>query len=336
MIHFLDRRRFLTLLAATAAPLAGHRRGRAQAQAQTQAGPPARTYTYKRAGGCEIQADVLSAEDSSTGKPVVLRIHGGALINGSRRGIAPHLRELVQTSGYVVVSIDYRLAPHTKLPAIIEDIQDAHRWVREQGPKLFGADPDRIVVTGESAGGYLTLMSGFCFEPRPRALVAYYGYGDIAGPWLSRPDPFYSKQPAVPRDEAYAAVSGPPVAFSTPETGSKQRGRFYLYCRQNGLWPREISGHDPDTENSWFDSYCPLRNLTRRYPPTLLIHGTEDTDVPYEQSKLMAAKLAEAGVEHTFLTVPGAGHGLSGIDPGEVKKIHEQAVAFIKAHRGRS
>jgi acetyl esterase/lipase len=326
MAYLTGRRAFLKVLAATAAPLAMPRSGMAQA------GPPAKAYTYKMAGGCAIQADVLSADDS-TGKPVVMRIHGGALINGSRRGIPPYLRELAENAGYAVVSIDYRLAPATKLPAIIEDIQDAHRWVRTQGPTLFGADPDRIVVTGESAGGYLTLMSGFCFNPRPRALVPYYGYGDIAAPWLSRPDPFYLKQPAVPRDEAYAGVSGPPVSGSTPET-SKQRGRFYLYCRQQGLWPKEVAGHDPDTENRWFDNYCPLRNVTRSYPPTLLIHGTNDTDVPYEQSELMAAKLAEAGVEHQLITVAGAGHGLTGIDRTEVEQINREAVAFIKAHRG--
>jgi dipeptidyl aminopeptidase/acylaminoacyl peptidase len=174
-------------------------------------------------------------------------------------------------------------------------------------------------------------MSGFCFQPRPRALVSFYGYGDITAPWYSRPEPFYVKQPAVPRDEAYAGVSGPPVSGSTPET-SKQRGRFYLYCRQQGLWPREVAGHDPDTEDAWFDAYCPIRNVTPSYPPTLLIHGTSDTDVPYVQSKDMAARLAEAGVSCQLLTVQGAGHGLTGIDRAEVDKIDAKAVDFIKAH----
>src|SRR5262249_46809491 len=150
-------------------------------------------------------------------------------------------------------------------------------------------------------------------------LVSYYGYGDIVAPWYSRPDPFYLKQPHVTKEDAVAAVSGPPV--SSPPPGS-QRGRFYLYCRQQGLWPKEVAGHDPDTENAWFDAYCPIRNVSRGYPPTLLIHGTNDTDVPYEQSKAMAAKLAEVGVEHELLTVPGAGHGLSGIDANELNRIN--------------
>ena len=243
------------------------------------------------------------------------------------------LRSLAQNDGYALVSIDYRLAPNTKLPAIIEDIEDAYRWVRAQGPISFGADPNRIVVAGGSAGGYLTLMSGFRFDPRPRALVSFYGYGDITAEWYSRPEPFYVKQPAVPRDEAYAGVSGPPISGATGET-NKKRSRFYLYCRQHGLWPKEVAGHDPDTENESFNPYCPIRNITKNYSPTLLIHGTEDTDVPYQQSADMAAKLAAAGVEHKLITVPGAGHGISGIDPAEFQRINRQALDFIKAHRG--
>ena len=53
--------------------------------------------------------------------------------------------------------------------------------MREKGPDLFQADPHRIAVIGRSPGGYLTLMAGFCLNPRPQALVAFYGYGDIAG-----------------------------------------------------------------------------------------------------------------------------------------------------------
>jgi hypothetical protein len=66
------------------------------------------------------------------------------------------------------------------------------------------------------------------------------------------------------------------------------RGRFYLYCRQNGIWPQEVAAHNPVTENKWFDPYCPARNVTAKYPQTRLIHGTADTDVPYEESKNMS------------------------------------------------
>src|SRR5438445_656402 len=83
------------------------------------------------------------------------------------------------------------------------------------------------------ADGYLTLMSGFRVEPRPAALVSFWGYGDIAGTWYSRPDAFYRQQPLVSKEEAYQAVGGTVLSEST---GKNNRGRFYLYCRQQGLW----------------------------------------------------------------------------------------------------
>ena len=79
---------------------------------------------------------------------------------------------MCRTDGFVLVSIDYRLAPEVKLPAVIEDVQDAFRWLREQGPKQLRIDPDKLVVSGGSAGGYLTLMTGCCVKPRPPMMSA--------------------------------------------------------------------------------------------------------------------------------------------------------------------
>ena len=77
-------------------------------------------------------------------QPVVVWIHGGALINGHRESVPQWLMDVCRQNGFVLVSLDYRLAPETKLSDIISDIQDAFRWIREQGPKLFDADAERI------------------------------------------------------------------------------------------------------------------------------------------------------------------------------------------------
>jgi acetyl esterase/lipase len=299
--------------------------------AATPASPA--TVVYKTAGGCEIKADLLFASSSSAAagarKPVAVHIHGGALIMGSRR-VSPtsRLMRALDDAGFAVVSIDYRLAPETKLPDIIADVRDAFQWIRKKGPAEFAIDPKRIVVCGGSAGGYLTLMTGFCVKPRPRALVSYWGYGDIVGDWYSKPDPFYSKQPAVKREDALAAVGSTPVTEPAPRTN---RGRFYLYCRQQGLWPREVAGHDPVAGDRWFTPYCPIRNVTRKYPPTMLVHGTADTDVPYQQSKMMAARFAEVGVEHQFITVPEGAHGIGNIPPADQERIYRDAAKFLAA-----
>ncbi len=300
--------------------------------------PFEKTFTYKtvevkRAGedGVErvaILADVTRPDDDVV-RPVVLWIHGGACIMGSRKGIRRDFRARLVEAGYAVVSIDYRLAPETRLPGIYQDIRDAHAWLRREGPRLFRIDPDRIAVAGGSAGGFLTLSAGFLLDPAPRALVSFWGYGDVAGPWYSRPDPFYSRRPRVSREVAYAAVHREPVVLDS--AGRPERGRFYLYCRQNGLWPREVTGHDPDLEPRAFDAFCPVRNVTGSYPPTLLIHGTRDTDVPYEQSVLMARELERAGVRHELITIEGGGHGFGGRPPLEVAGIHARVLQFLNA-----
>jgi acetyl esterase/lipase len=289
--------------------------------------PEPGTFIYKTAAGCEIRADVYGAS-ARAARPAVMWIHGGALIFGNRKNMTRPFHAGLLQLGCVIVSIDYRLAPETKLPAIIEDIQDAYRWIREQAGR-FGIDRDRTATGGGSAGGYLTQMTGFCLEPRPRALVSYFGYGDIIGPWYAEPDEFYRHEPLVSKEDAYAAVGSTPV--SDPPQGN-HRERFYLYCRQNGLWPKEVAGHDPHTDRQWFDRYCPVRNVTAKYSPTMLIHGTNDTDVPYSLSQDMDAKLSQAGVEHEFITVQGAGHGLAGAKPEEVAQVADRAVQFVKVH----
>jgi acetyl esterase/lipase len=262
---------------------------------------------------------------------VVVWIHGGALIMGHRGGIDRALLRALTEAGYVVVSIDYRLAPETKLPAIVVDVQDACRWVRERGPKLVHIASERLAVMGGSAGGYLTLMTGFRVEPRPKALVSFWGYGDIAGAWYSRPDPFYRSQPLVSEKEARGAVDR---AVISEDVGKNDRPRFYLYCRQQGLWPKEVAGHDPDAEPRAFDPFCPLRNVTAAYPPTLLIHGTKDTDVPYEQSETMDRELTRKVVKHELITVLGAGHGLVGVDPAVVAGVRRRVLSFLADHLG--
>jgi acetyl esterase/lipase len=306
--------------------------GTSEARAADNYAEP-KTYTYKTVGELPIKADVYRLPGDDV-RPVLVWIHGGALITGKRGGPSPDQRKWYLDTGHVIVSIDYRLAPETKLPGIIEDVRDAVTWVRTRGPELFRIDPNRLAVVGHSAGGYLALVSGFAVEPPPRALVAFYGYGDVDGDWYAKPDPFYRRtRPLVSKEDAYKAVGTKEVTDGTV----KGRGDFYMYCRQNGLWPREVVGLDPKKQPREFDRFCPVRNVTKKYPPTLLLHGDNDTDVPYRQSVTMAAELKRVGVDHELISIKGGGHGFDGkgLKDADVSAAFDKIDLFLKKYLGK-
>ena len=125
-------------------------------------------------------------------------------------------------------------------------------------------------------------------------------------------------------------MSGP--ALTNREFSDKGSRRFYLYCRQQGLWTTNVSGFDPSTQDRLLTPFCPARNVTKEYPPTLLVHGTDDTDVPHGQSVQMDKELTRAGVEHQFISVPHAGHDIPDGDPKLVAAAYADALHFVERH----
>jgi acetyl esterase/lipase len=261
---------------------------------------------------------------------VLFWIHGGALIMGHRSELYPDLRDAFLEAGFVIVAIDYRLAPETKLASIVEDLRAAYTWLQQTGPSRFGVDPGQIVAAGNSAGGYLALLAGYSVQPRPKAVISFWGYGDITGSWYTEPSEFYlSVRAPVTRQQAFAVIGSSPASEAP---GPSERGMFYLYCRQQGRWPIEVTGHDPLTEADWFTPFLPVRNVSTDYPPTLLVHGENDSDVPFELSVQMADEFERHNVAHVLLPVPGAEHELWGSDPETVTEIFDRAVMFAKNH----
>jgi dipeptidyl aminopeptidase/acylaminoacyl peptidase len=128
-------------------------------------------------------------------------------------------------------------------------------------------------------------------------------------------------------DEVRKQVSGPPIANSRDRKGNG--GAFYQFCRQRGLWPKEVSGWDPHEEAKKYAPYMPVKNVTKAYPPTLLIHGTEDTDVPFEQSVMMADEFRKHNVDHESIKIIGGEHGLAGGDPKRIDLAYKRAFQFV-------
>lgn len=286
------------------------------------------THVYKTVGDVRIQADVYQQPGAGR-RPACVWLHGGALIMGRRDSVPTWLVAACRKDGLNLVAFDYRLAPETKLPGITEDLRDAFLWLRAKGAELQ-IDPDRLVVAGGSAGGYLTMLAGTMVKPRPRVLLALWGYGDLD--WYTTPSEFYrTRSPLVTREEAVRAVGrGVPTQDDSPATDPRARSRFYLYTRQNGSWIEEVAGISPRTEMDTLKLFRPIRNLSSEYPPIVMIHGTADEDVPYEQSATMDRELGRLGVPHLLIPVPKAGHGLSHADKDQVQAAYERAWGFVR------
>ncbi len=290
------------------------------------------THAYKTVMGHDILADVYQPSTDGA-RANILFIHGGALIQGHREW-ANFIDEYVG-HGYNVISIDYRLAPETKLPEIVSDVEDAYTWIRTAGPDLFGADPDRIAVVGQSAGGYLALVAGYKFRPKPQAVVSFYGNGDITGPWLTEPSPFYRKEfELISEKMAFEAIGDKAISEDPADEWPEGRGATYLYARQKGIWPLLITDYHPVIDAEWFASYEPIQNVSPDYAPTMLLHGEADTDVPYNQSPKMAKELARHGVDYELVTEPHWVHvfDAAGLEDPTVADAIERMFIFLERH----
>ncbi len=293
--------------------------------------PLPRTITFATVDGCALQADVYAPPAPDAGlRPAVLWIHGGGLIFGNRTMIRPTFRSALLQAGVIVISIEHRLAPETKLAQIVEDVERAWQWIRGQGSKDLGVDPARIAAAGGSAGAYLSLLAGSRVAPKPAAIAAFWGFGDITKPWEAEPSAHYRRDyEAMPREKALQVVGSTAVGGAPLD---RDRDNFYLYCRQEGKWLHEVTAHDPRVDDAWFNAYCPLRLIDATFPPTILVHGRDDTDVPCSESIDLAARMTELGVPHQLVIEEGAGHGLARVLPARVAEIETAAAQFLLDH----
>ena len=291
-----------------------------------------KTFVYKIVGQDSICADFYEISNDHIIRPVIVWIHGGALIWGSRNSLPVEQLEFYLQAGYSVLSIDYRLAPETKLEEIFEDIKDAIIWTKYNSTKLQ-IDPKKIFVIGHSAGGYLALMTGYRLENPPCAIISFYGYGDIQGEWINRPDTSYINWEHISKEKAFSQIHSSTITHAS----SKDRFNFYLYCRQQGIWAEIITGQDPVTESENLEQFCPVKNIQVDFPPVILIHGDKDTDVPFEQSLLLDEALSLKNVDHQLIRMTGFDHAFDkfegGFDNNQIRDAFVEVIKFMNKYK---
>lgn len=280
------------------------------------------TFVYKNVDNLERKAELYPVERQHA--PLIIYIHGGGLIWGTRKDINQQQLERYHQAGFHVLSIAYSLAPESKLPAITEDIKDALCWVKTQAPAYFDFDQNNIAVIGHSAGAFLALLSG-TFEMKPKVIVSFYGYGDISADWLQNPNPSYQNRTKVSKGLAKQLIQTSPITESSIE----KRYAIYLHGRQQGTWWHDLTNH-PDQD---LKTFSPINDVNGDYPPTLLLHGDQDEDVPYEQSQQFKQKLDQAGVTNQLITIKGGKHTFDAhmSDP-QVTHAFEDVIAFLQRY----
>jgi len=214
---------------------------------------------------------------------------------------------------WAIVTVDYRLLPSVFLEDIVEDVQDAYTWVRNELPKKTPVNPDLITVFGQSAGGGLAAISGYKFQPRPKVIIGFYS----GRPNWTDPNTYDPKTPVNPL--LVAAVNKLTVPVQTEystEFENNTRLDLYFASKANGKFGWMAVTHDPSLPVEEIimrlRAMSAAENVGDDYPPTYLAHGLADSIVPYQQSVQMANSLEKKKIPHVLDLIPGADHGFDG------------------------
>ncbi len=252
--------------------------------------------TYLTATNYESKLDIYSRRGATTPQPTVVYFHGGFWAAGSKEGSLMSLLPWMEM-GWNVVNVEYRLARVAPAPAAVEDSLCALRFLAAQA-KTYNIDIERLVVTGESAGGHLTLASAMIPEsagldrqcagttpvPRVAAAVNWFGITDVAD-----------------------VIDGPHKANLAV------------------TWVGSLPNKDEVAER-----VSPLTYVRAGLPPILTIHGDQDQLVPYDHAVRLHAALTKAGVPNQLLTIPNGKHG--NFTPEERSMIFATIREFLTAH----
>jgi acetyl esterase/lipase len=252
---------------------------------------------FSKPGGEALQLDLARPKTPAGKCPAILCIHGGGFRAGKREGWDGRCKMLAE-HGYVAVTATYRLAPKFPYPAAVYDVKAAVRWLRANAA-TYSIDPDRIGVTGDSAGGHLAQFLGVTGG------VADFE-GDGGNPGVS------SRVTCV-------------VNWYGPSDFTKSYGKSVDAAEVLPLW----LGGDDTKEHKKHIQASPLYWVTPAAAPTLLLHGTKDPYVAFEQAEWIRDRLKAAEVEVEMVAFEGAGHGFKGAD---AEKAQKAMVDFFDRH----
>jgi len=251
--------------------------------------------TYLTANNWEAKLDLYQPTNASGPVPTLIYIHGGGWVGGDRQAAFFNTMPYLEM-GWAVVNVSYRLARVSLAPAAVEDCRCALRWVISKA-KDYNLDVNKLVVTGNSAGGHLALTTGMLpasaglerqcpgnEELKVAAIINWYGITDV-GDLLEGPNM-----------KTYAVT-----------------------------WLSSLTNRQELAKR-----VSPLEYVRPGLPPILTIHGDADPTVPYSPGTRLHEALNKAGVPNQLLTIPGGKHG--GFTRDETLKIFATIQQFLQKH----
>lgn len=255
-----------------------------------------RNVVFARPGGVPLELNLAQPKEGKGPFPAVVCIHGGGFRAGKRESY-DKLCLTLAARGYVAVTITYRLAPADRFPAAVQDCKAAVRWVRANAARLH-VDPARIAALGGSAGGHLAQFLGVTAD-----VPEFEG----------AENPGFS-----------SAVAGV-VNYYGPSDLTQSYGKSVDAAEVLPLF----FGGDLSTHRAAHVRGSPLNWATPHAAPTIILHGTDDKYVNYEQGLWMRDRLKQCGVDVELFTLEGAGHGFKGAD---AEKAEAAALAWLDRH----
>ncbi len=256
-----------------------------------------RDVTYGNAGGVQLKMDIYYPKQMAEPVPAVMYVHGGGWTEGNKdNGAGAKMISPLQDAGFLVVSIDYRLAPEYKFPAQIEDVKCAVRFLRANATQ-FGIDPGRIGAIGGSAGGHLVSLLGVTDEN-----AGLEGSGGSAG--------------QSSRVQAVVDMFGP--SDLSQEFGGGAAG--------NALGSSVFGTSDRGSDI--LKQASPVTYVSADDPAFLILQGDQDNLVPPSQSQELHDVLQAAGVPSTLVMVKNAGHGFKP-DGGAISPTLQELNSMI-------
>ncbi|MEU6117288.1 alpha/beta hydrolase [Streptomyces sp. NPDC047117] len=276
------------------------------------AGPPAaaagpgrpvhvtKDLAYAPAEPAGTQGHLLDLYVPRTGRPAPLVVftHGSGWLADNGRDGADRVAARLNPHGYAVAGVAVRASSQARFPAQLHDIKAAIRWLRAHAAE-YHLDPDRIAVMGESSGGWVTTMAAVTGDvPELEGDVGMTGPSSA----VQAAVPFYAPSDLLQMDAHMLDGCAPfneAFGLTACHADPKSPESLLLGCPLPECAPEKAAAANPL-------SYVSDR---RPVPPFLILHGRQDTFVPYHQSRLLYDALAAAGAEARFLTFPHAAHG---------------------------